>query len=74
MTKIAIYKNFGKQLYILTYFELKTLGIVLFLGLNMLFGAQRNRIIETLLLSTHNMCFGWGMGKVGIIMHFNLEV
>ena len=22
-------------------------------------GAQKNRLIETVLLSTHNVCFGW---------------
>ena len=24
-------------------------------------GAQKNRLIETILLSTHNICFGWGI-------------
>ena len=26
-------------------------------------GAQKNRLIETVLLSTHNICFGWGIRK-----------
>ena len=27
-------------------------------------GAQKNRLIETVLLSTHNICFGWEIGKI----------
>ena len=26
-------------------------------------GAQKNRLIETVLLSTHNICFGWKIKK-----------
>ena len=26
-------------------------------------GAQKNRLIETVLLSTHNICFGWEIKK-----------
>ena len=28
-------------------------------------GAQNNRLIETVLLSTHNICFGWEINKNG---------
>ena len=44
MTKCAIFKNFGKQLYVL--------------------GAQIDRLIETILLSTHNICFGGEIRKI----------
>ena len=27
-------------------------------------GAKKNRLIETVLLSTHNMCFSWEKGKI----------
>ena len=27
-------------------------------------GAQKNRLTETVLLSTHNICFGWEMIKI----------
>ena len=27
-------------------------------------GAQKNRLIETVLLSTHNLCFGWEIMKI----------
>ena len=27
-------------------------------------GAQKNRLIETVLLSTHNICFGWEIKKI----------
>ena len=27
-------------------------------------GAQKNRLIETVLLSTHNICFGWEIRKL----------
>ena len=29
-----------------------------------LMGAQKNRLIETVLLSTHNICFDWGIAKI----------
>ena len=29
-----------------------------------LLGAQKNRLIETVLLSTHNICFGWEIRKL----------
>ena len=32
-------------------------------------GAQKNRLIETLLLSTHNVCFGWGIKKKNFQLH-----
>ena len=27
-------------------------------------GAQKNRLVETVLLSTHNICFGWEIRKI----------
>ena len=30
----------------------------------MCFGAQNNRLIEAVLLSTHNICIGWEMKKI----------
>ena len=30
----------------------------------MFLDAQKNRLIETVLLSTHNMCYGWEMRKI----------
>ena len=34
------------------------------LVLSYIFGAQKNRLIETVLLSTHNICFGWEIRKL----------
>ena len=39
-------------------YERKTVIISLPINLNMCLGAQKNRLIETVLLSTHNICFG----------------
>ena len=37
-------------------------------------GAQKNRLIETVLLSTHNMCFGWEIKNIiRLITHSYLE-
>ena len=33
------------------------------ISLNICFGAQKNRLIETVLLRTHNICFGWELRK-----------
>ena len=38
--------------------SIKLLVIFLPINLNMCLGAQKNRLIETVLLSTHNICFG----------------
>ena len=32
-------------------------------------GAQKNHIIETVLLSTHNICFGWEIRKLFFLVH-----
>ena len=37
-------------------FELRIVMIFLSIDLNMFLGAQKNRLIETVLLSTHNIC------------------
>ena len=39
-------------------FQFKISIIYLSISLNMCFGARKNRLIETVLLSTHNICFG----------------
>ena len=36
-------------------------------------GAQKNRLIETVLLSTHNICFGWEIKKINFQSHAYLE-
>ena len=33
-------------------------------ALTYVLGAQKNRLIETVLLSTHNICFGWEIRKL----------
>ena len=40
------------------YFKRKIVIIVLLISLNMCLGAERNRLNETILLSSHNICFG----------------
>ena len=40
-------------------FQCKNVNILLPIILAYLFGAQKNRLIETVLFSTHNICFGW---------------
>ena len=37
------------------------------------FGAQKNRLIETVLLSTHNICFGCGEMKKKMVCTLNLS-
>ena len=39
-------------------FERKILIIFLPIGLNMCLGAKKNRLNKTIVLSTHNICFG----------------
>ena len=34
------------------------------MSLTYVLGAQKNRVIETVLLSTHNICFGWEIRKL----------
>ena len=38
--------------------------IYISINLNMCFGAQKNRLIETVLLSTHNICLGYEIRKI----------
>ena len=40
--------------------------MVLSTFLTYVLGAQKNRLIETVLLSTHNMCFDWEIRKLNI--------
>ena len=40
-------------------FEPKIVNIFLPISLNKCLGAQKKSLIETVLLSTHNICFGW---------------
>ena len=39
-------------------FERKIVNIFLSISLTYVLGAQKNRLIETVILSTHNICFG----------------
>ena len=36
----------------------KIVNVFLYISFNICFGAQKNRLSETGLLSTHNICFG----------------
>ena len=38
-------------------------------ALTYILGAQKNRIIETVLLSTHNICFGSAIRKKVFVAH-----
>ena len=40
------------------FYERKIVIIFLPINLNMCLSAEKNRLIETVLLSTHNICFG----------------
>ena len=44
-------------------FERKIVINFLPINLNMFLGAQKNCLIETVLLSTHNTCFDWEIKK-----------
>ena len=44
-----------------TVFERKIVNIFLPISFNICFGAQKNRLIETVLLSTYNICFGYAL-------------
>ena len=46
------------QVQIRKFYELKIVIIFLPINLNMCLGAQKNHLIEMVLLSTHNICFG----------------
>ena len=53
---VMIYKSFGIFTRII---KAPKIALISFpTNLNMCLGAQKNRIIETVLLSTHNICFG----------------
>ena len=41
----------------------KLVNIFLLMILAYVLGAQKNRLIEKVLLSTHNICFGWEIRK-----------
>ena len=41
----------------------KIVFISLPINKNMCFGAQKNRLNETVLLCTHNICYGWEIRK-----------
>ena len=44
-------------------------NIFLPINLSYALGFQKNRLIETVLLSTHNMCFGWEIKKIIFQLH-----
>ena len=41
--------------------------------LTFVLGAQKNRLIETVLLSTHNICYSCEIRKLFFITHFYLD-
>ena len=45
------------------YFENNIVRVFLSISLNICFGAQLNRLIETVLFSTRNICFAWQIRK-----------
>ena len=45
-------------------FDHKSVIIFLPIRSNIRLGAQKNRLIEKFLLSTHNICFGWEIRKL----------
>ena len=45
-------------------FQRKIVNIFLPINFNICFGAQKNRLIETVLLSTNNICFGREIRKI----------
>ena len=47
------------HVYINKIFQCKNVNISYPSFLTYILGAQKNRHIETVLLSTHNICFGW---------------
>ena len=47
-----------------TNFERKILNIFLPISLTYVLGVQKNHLIETVLLSTHNIYFGLEIGKI----------
>ena len=40
----------------------------------MRFGAQKNRLIETVILSIHSICFGWEIRKNILVTLYKLNV
>ena len=53
-------------------FRRKIVIIYLFISLNMCFGCSKEPshwVIETVLLSIYNMCFGWEIKKINSGMH-----
>ena len=53
----------------LTKKKCKIVNIFLSISFNIFFGSQKNRLIETVLLSTHNICFGWRIRNLFFGMH-----
>ena len=45
-------------------FKCKIVNIFLPISFNIVLGAQKSRLIETVLLSTHNICCGWEIRKI----------
>ena len=56
------------------FFRCKIVNIFLLISFNMCFGDQKNRLIETVLLSTHNICFVWEIRKLFLIQHSYLTL
>ena len=54
---------------IYNFFECKIVIFFLPISLNICFGAQKNGLIETVLLSTHNICFGQKINKINFKLY-----
>ena len=55
-----------------TFFQLKVVIIFLPKSLAYVLGTKKNRLIETVLLSTHSICFGREIGNYFSVRTFNL--
>ena len=51
------------------YFQQKMFDIFLIFAQNIDFGTRQNRLAEAVLTSTHNLCFGANIRKIGIPLH-----
>ena len=56
--------DYRPHVWINNTFQGKIVNIFLPISFNICFCAQKNNLIETVLLSTHNICFGWEIRKL----------
>ena len=55
------------QIYINKNFQFKNVNIFLPISFNICFECSKEPLIETVLLSTHNICFGWEIRKLNFL-------